>query len=102
MGDEYKGHTWSFFNISKGSSWHGKDARTIFWMGQHWMFLTVAGFALAGVLGVAMWWCWNGAVMRAVSGSGKKRSAHGSGSGFMFWRGWGKKEQKYELVDRMA
>jgi mannosyltransferase OCH1-like enzyme len=33
--DEYKGFKWSFFNIVKGSSWHGKDAQTIFWMGRH-------------------------------------------------------------------
>jgi len=100
MGDEYKGHTWSFFNITKGSSWHGKDARTIFWMGKHWMFLTVAGFAIAGVVGIVLWWCWNGAVMR--TGVGHRRS--GSGSGFMSWRRWGKgkKDVKYELVDRMA
>jgi inositol phosphorylceramide mannosyltransferase catalytic subunit len=30
MPDEYKGFKWSFFNIVKGSSWHGKDAQTIF------------------------------------------------------------------------
>lgn len=101
MGDEYKGHTWSFFNISKGSSWHGKDAQTIFWMGQHWMFLTVAGFALAGVLGVVLWWCWTGAIMRAGSGSTVKRRS-GSGSWFTFWRWGSRKEAKYELVDRMA
>ncbi|KAI9746585.1 MAG: hypothetical protein M1818_000298 [Claussenomyces sp. TS43310] len=56
MPDEYSKHAWSFFKIAKGSSWHGEDAQTIFWMGKHWMFLTFMGFALAGVLGTALWW----------------------------------------------
>lgn len=27
-------------------------------MGQHWMFLTVCGFALAGALGYVIWWAY--------------------------------------------
>ncbi|EEP78185.1 mannosyl phosphorylinositol ceramide synthase SUR1 [Uncinocarpus reesii 1704] len=31
MADEYNKHSWSFFTHHPGSSWHGKDARLIFW-----------------------------------------------------------------------
>ncbi|RAL67641.1 hypothetical protein DID88_008390 [Monilinia fructigena] len=34
MPDEYSKHSWSFFNVVKGNSWHGKDAQTIFLDGQ--------------------------------------------------------------------
>jgi len=94
MPDEYKGFKWSFFNISKGSSWHGKDAQTIFWMGKHWMLLTVAGFAIAGVVGAGLWWLWSMWVMRGV------RSSPGRGKKGL-WRRFSAKE-RYELVDRMA
>lgn len=56
MQDEYNRFSWSFFTHHKGNSWHGKDAHLIFWMGQHWMFLTFMGFALAGVVGICLWW----------------------------------------------
>lgn len=32
MPDEYNRHSWSFFTHHQGSSWHGKDARLIFWV----------------------------------------------------------------------
>jgi hypothetical protein len=32
MPDEYNRHAWSFFSHHRGSSWHGKDARLIFWV----------------------------------------------------------------------
>src|SRR6266487_5261451 len=32
MPDEYNRHAWSFFIHHQGSSWHGKDARLIFWV----------------------------------------------------------------------
>jgi mannosyltransferase OCH1-like enzyme len=94
MPDEYKGHKWSFFNITKGSSWHGKDAQTIFWMGKHWLLLTVSGFAIAAVVGTCLWWAWSMWVMRVgkISGGRKK---------FALWRKISGKE-RYELVDRMA
>ncbi|KAM0118554.1 CSG1/SUR1-like protein [Aspergillus fumigatus] len=56
MQDEYNKYSWSFFTHHVGNSWHGKDARLIFWMGQHWMFLTVLGFILASVVGFCLWW----------------------------------------------
>merc|ERR1711939_575072 len=90
----YKGFSWSFFNISKGNSWHGKDAQTIFWMGKHWLLLTVAGFAIAGVVGVLLWWVCNVWIVR-----GKRTS--GGRSRLPFWRRISGKE-RYELLDRMA
>ncbi len=100
MPDEYKGFAWSFFIISKGSSWHGSDAKTIFWMGKHWMLLTVAGFMLAGVAGGALWWCWGMWVMRGgkKGGNGSRRRV----SWGEWWRRRSAKEIRYELVDRMA
>lgn len=50
MPDEYNKNSWSFFAVYKGSSWHAGDAKAIFWMGQHWLLITFAGFALAGCL----------------------------------------------------
>jgi inositol phosphorylceramide mannosyltransferase catalytic subunit len=91
MPDEYKGFKWSFFNISRGSSWHGKDAQTIFWMGKHWVLLTVAGFAIAGVVGACLWSLWSMWVMRGIGGKGKRS----------LWRRISGKE-RYELLDRMA
>lgn len=35
MPDEYNKHAWSFFKHYRGSSWHGKDAKLIFWVRVH-------------------------------------------------------------------
>ncbi|OWP05066.1 glycosyltransferase family 32 protein [Marssonina coronariae] len=94
MPSEYKGYTWSFFNITKGNSWHGKDAKTIFWMGKHWLLLTVIGFATAFVVGGVLWWLWNTCLLK-----GKRTSGGRSGMGF--WRRITGKDH-YELLDRMA
>ncbi|KAI1829128.1 CAZyme family GT32 [Penicillium roqueforti] len=59
MQDEYNKRSWSFFTHHTGNSWHGKDAHLIFWMGQHWMFLTFLGFLLAGIIGICLWWSYN-------------------------------------------
>lgn len=40
MTDDYKGHENSFFNITKGSSWHNDDAQILLLMSRH-IFLTV-------------------------------------------------------------
>lgn len=90
MPDEYKGHSWSFFNVVRGSSWHGKDAQTIFWMGKHWMLLTITGFVVAGVVGSALWWVWTMWVMK----SGRPLRKYGLRKRVS--------AKEYELVDRMA
>lgn len=79
MPKQYRGQEGSFFKIVKGSSWHGKDAQTIFWMGQHWFLLVVIGFAIAGVLAFGAW--------RGLEGRGRKRRKSGG---------------VYELVNREA
>lgn len=84
MPDEYNKHPWSFFNITKGNSWHGKDAQTIFWMGKHWFLITVLGFAIAGVVGLTFWVCWQRFV---VNKQGVKKGG---------WRG------RYKLVRRTS
>ncbi|PBP17048.1 hypothetical protein BUE80_DR012235 [Diplocarpon rosae] len=90
----YKGYPSSFFNVTKGNSWHGKDAQTIFWMGKHWLLLTVVGFSTAFVVGAVLWWLWNACLLK-----GKRTSGGRSGMGL--WRRISGKD-RYELLDRMA
>ncbi|APA07946.1 hypothetical protein SS1G_00432 [Sclerotinia sclerotiorum 1980 UF-70] len=92
MPDEYNKHAWSFFNVVKGNSWHGKDAQTIFWMGKHWLLLTVTGFAIAGIVGGCLWFAWNMWVVR---------SSKSHRRGMALWRRVSGKD-RYELLDRVA
>ncbi|KAI9832516.1 MAG: hypothetical protein M1819_004305 [Sarea resinae] len=94
MPDEYNKHAWSFFKIVRGSSWHGKDARFIFWAGRHWFFLTVCGFAIAGVVGTTLWWI----VGRVFLVGGAKGYVRGPWRRPILWRRVSQKE--YELGDR--
>lgn len=59
------------------------------------MLLTVAGFAIAGVVGGLLWWGWSLWVMRVGKGHVRRTSGRG------LWSRWTGKE-RYELVDRMA
>lgn len=98
MPDEYNKHAWSFFSHHKGNSWHGKDARLIFWMGGHWMMLTALGFLLAGVVGMGLWWVY-GRVF--LMGQRKGQPGKGGLKGWIrpaLWRMQSKKQ--YELVQR--
>ncbi|KAJ5137215.1 hypothetical protein N7476_004595 [Penicillium atrosanguineum] len=63
MQDEYMKYSWSFFIHHTGNSWHGKDAYFIFWMGQHWIFLTFCGFLLAAVFGFCLFWTYGRIVL---------------------------------------
>ncbi|EPS41188.1 hypothetical protein H072_4917 [Dactylellina haptotyla CBS 200.50] len=56
MGDEQQHKPWSFFMVYKGSSWHTKDAQTIFWMQHHVPHLVIGGFILAGIIGYSVYW----------------------------------------------
>jgi mannosyltransferase OCH1-like enzyme len=82
----------SFFLEFLGSSWHGDDARFIFWMGDNWLLLTLAGLAAAAAVAVLLWWLYQRALALAQSRDWAKRG----------WRAAlgrvGRKE--YELVDR--
>ena len=35
--------TYGFFYHHEGGSWHGRDMAVIFWVGQHWLVVTVLG-----------------------------------------------------------
>ena len=104
MPDMYDKYEWSFFRTYEGNSWHGKDARFIFWMGRNWVLLTVVGFAVAGIVFLAGWF-----VYRRVIGWGKRRkgSVNGSpklyakrGGPMVLWRTWSSrgKSASYEMV----
>lgn len=94
MMDEYNRFPWSFFSHHKGSSWHGKDARLIFWMGSHWMMLTAAGFIVAGIIGAGLWWVY-GRVLLLGQRRCKQRG------GYLDRLGWGKGiKLAYELAER--
>ncbi|KAK6349728.1 hypothetical protein TWF696_006007 [Orbilia brochopaga] len=56
MGDEQQHKPWSFFRVYKGSSWHTKDAQTIFWMQHHVPHLVIGGCLLAGLIGYTVYW----------------------------------------------
>ena len=119
MPDEYNKHAWSFFKTYEGSSWHGKDARFIFWMGRNWLLLVIAGFAVAGAVGFVTWWVYGRLILwgkrraaRRAGSPGRSRSpAYGSlfggggsgrGRGAMLplWRRWrGERKGSYELVE---
>jgi len=119
MPDEYSGHTWSFFEEYKGNSWHGSDARLIFWMGKNWMLLTAAGTVIVLSAGLAMWWVYGrilllgqkrrGYVVVGPTGSPKLAPSRGSSrsprfsprKGPSLWRKLGMegKKERYELVE---
>lgn len=109
MPSEYNNHPWSFFKTYKGDSWHGSDAKLIFWMGKNWALLTALGFLIAGVVGLAVWWVYS----RLLVNLGARRRGVGVGgsprlSPFRFvnisrvplWKKWGGKAQSYELVEQ--
>lgn len=111
MPDEYKGHTWSFFEIYKGDSWHGKDAQFIFWMGKNWMLLTAAGTVIVLSIGLGVWWVYGrillmgqkrrGYTVVAPNGSPKLVPRGSPKKGPSLWRAWAKGvgKSQYELVE---
>lgn len=103
MGDEYNQKPWSFFRWHGGSSWHGKDARLIFWMGRHWMLLTACGFLTAGVLGLCMWWIYGRMLLLGERRRKGGATLAGFGKGPWVQRipFWAAVSQKgYELLER--
>ncbi|MCJ1363276.1 hypothetical protein MMC16_002383 [Acarospora aff. strigata] len=107
---DYNNHPWSFFQEFPGSSWHGNDARLIFWMGSHWMLLTAGGFIVAGVVGLALWWAYGRLLLfgfgssRAIRRSGQSSPSSwtaGAKRRIPFPALWRRASTKqYELVDR--
>jgi len=72
MPDEYNVKPWSFFGVYKGSSWHRGDAKTIFWLGQHWMLVTFLGVLLALFLYTACFWVHRRLYLRSNSPPGAR------------------------------
>jgi mannosyltransferase OCH1-like enzyme len=53
--DEYMSHSWSFFSHHVGNSWHKWDTQLLFWMGAHWLEITIVGFIVGFTVIGAMW-----------------------------------------------
>jgi len=104
MPDEYNKQAWSFFTISKGSSWHRGDARAIFWMGQHWMMLTILGFLMAGAVGLGLWLTWTRVVGRTMMNEMRGIEKTRGKSRLMSWFNWRRSttNNNYELIARIA
>jgi mannosyltransferase OCH1-like enzyme len=59
---EEEGDSYGFFNNVQGGSWHGRDVEMMFWMGRHWVIVTIFGFVVGfGVTG-GLWWVLKGLV----------------------------------------
>lgn len=89
--DEYNNHPWSFFTHHLGNSWHGGDVKLIFWMAQHWVFLTFMGFTI----GFSVLFCIYHFCIRPRNGNTKGRSLY---SRLPFYRRISQKD--IELDDR--
>ncbi|ODV91543.1 glycosyltransferase family 32 protein [Tortispora caseinolytica NRRL Y-17796] len=51
--NEYSDASDSFFDYYVGSSWHREDAKTIMWMNDHWILVTIVGFLVGfSIIGV--------------------------------------------------
>ena len=89
MPEEYNKHSWSFFRWHGGSSWHGGDARVIFWMGRNWIALTGLGFLTAGVVFMGLWWVYGRVVLLGQHRKSQGRWTAGLiNGGQSVWNGW--------------
>jgi mannosyltransferase OCH1-like enzyme len=62
-----EGDSYGFFRNVQGGSWHGKDTEVVFWMGRHWVLVTLVGFVIGfTVVGV----CW--LVLGRLSGRSRR------------------------------
>ncbi|KAA6407186.1 MAG: mannosyl phosphorylinositol ceramide synthase SUR1 [Lasallia pustulata] len=93
--EEYNQHAWSFFSHHVGNSWHGSDAKLIFWMGRHWLMLTASGFLVAGVVGAGLWWVYGRVLLL-----GQMRGRPAPRGGCALWRRASLLKKDYELVER--
>ncbi|KAI9847834.1 MAG: hypothetical protein M1837_001727 [Sclerophora amabilis] len=98
MPDHYNKHSWSFFTHHRGNSWHGKDAKLIFWMGRHWMLITTLGFVFAGLVGLCAWWVY-GRILLVGAPKGQSRGGW-LPRRIQLYRRRPSPKDKYELDDR--
>jgi mannosyltransferase OCH1-like enzyme len=90
--DEYNNHPWSFFTHHLGNSWHRNDVKLIFWLGHHWILITLLGFTL----GFALLWCIYSTFLNRQQNNPKSRAAYAR---IPFYRRISSKEH-LELTDR--
>ncbi|GME66109.1 hypothetical protein GTA08_BOTSDO04291 [Neofusicoccum parvum] len=57
MPKDYDRNGESMFHSFRGSSWHEDDAKVIFWMGDHWIGLTLLGSSVAALVFISLWKC---------------------------------------------
>jgi hypothetical protein len=72
-----EGDSYGFFRNVQGGSWHGRDTEVIFWMGRHWVLVTVWGFVVGFAVVGAVWWVigrvWGGGRWRGEKDRGRVR-----------------------------
>jgi mannosyltransferase OCH1-like enzyme len=91
--DEYNNHPWSFFTHHLGNSWHRNDVKLIFWLGSHWVLVTLIGFTV----GFALLWCiYSTFILHRQANGAKARMVY---SRMPFYRRISSKEH-LELTDR--
>ena len=92
----------SFFDLHyAGSSWHGDDAKFIGWVGRHWLFTTLAGFSIAGVIGVCIWWVYDQIFMRMFRDYRPAKDArqwtNRQGKSWLpVWKSWRRRKGRYD------
>ncbi|KAN0095421.1 glycosyltransferase family 32 protein [Hyaloscypha variabilis] len=50
------GDSYGFFKNVQGGSWHGRETEVIFWMGRHWVLVTVFGCVVGFGVTIMCWW----------------------------------------------
>jgi hypothetical protein len=63
-----------FLRNVQGGSWHGRDTEVVFWMGRHWVLVTVWGFVGGFAVVGGIWW-----VVGRFWGEGRKRGVKDRG-----------------------
>jgi len=107
MPDEYNDHAWSFFKTYEGSSWHGKDARFIFWLGRNWMLVFAVSAVLVLWAGFAAWSVYARFLAHANKkkyGGSPRLTTDSGPSRLSLWTRWGgnhePRKNDYELVEQ--
>ena len=72
----------------------------IFWMGDHWLGITVAGVLSAAVVAVGLWWVWRALARGLMGGGGGGGKRRYKSKGNWSWPWMKFRSGKYERVDR--
>ena len=68
-----EGDSYGFFRNVQGGSWHGRDTEMVFWMGRHWVLVTVWGFVGGFAVVGGIWWVVGGGRRRGEKDRGRAR-----------------------------